>query len=242
MVISWHVVKCNGNKNDKKEVIVLLKAIYKITNNINGRNYIGQSNNPKRRFQEHIRGDGSNSLIHLAILKYGVQNFSFEVLGWYEDYSNKEKQYIIQYNSLAPNGYNIMEGGEEPPIMFGENNPFSKITNEVANFIKLDLLNYSIPYKEIAKKYQTTRDIIRHINEGTSWHDNNLKYPLRPSEVLLNAYRAEKAIELLLFSNMSQKEIGKKLHMKRSYVTMINNGKNHRKSNLKYPLRQKQRL
>lgn len=49
-----------------------MKAIYKIENLINHKIYIGQSNNPSRRWEEHIRGkDTHHSLIHKAIKKYG---------------------------------------------------------------------------------------------------------------------------------------------------------------------------
>ena len=48
------------------------KAIYKIENKINHKIYIGQSNNPQRRFNEHcVRKTAHRSLIHEAILKYG---------------------------------------------------------------------------------------------------------------------------------------------------------------------------
>ena len=54
-------------------------GIYKITNKTNGRAYIGQSIHIEQRWQEHI-SQNKNSLIHLAIKKYGVKNFTFEVL------------------------------------------------------------------------------------------------------------------------------------------------------------------
>ena len=56
-------------------------GIYKITNNINGKVYIGQSNNIQRRFSEHqTKGESSRIPIDVAIQKYGKENFSFEVI------------------------------------------------------------------------------------------------------------------------------------------------------------------
>ena len=70
-----------------------MKAIYKIENLINHKIYVGQSNNPSRRWEEHIRGkDTRHSLIHEAIKKYGQQNFSFEVLEWTDKYDEKERE------------------------------------------------------------------------------------------------------------------------------------------------------
>lgn len=213
------------------------KAIYKIENKINHKIYIGQSVNPAKRFKQHCNTNKYNSLITKAIEKYGENNFSLEILGWYENYNEKEKEFIQQYRSLAPYGYNILEGGQDPPHGYGENNNFAKISNETAENIKKDLLNWDIPRKQIIKKYKVTNDIVRHINDGASWHDEDLSYPLRPTEKILNEEKADKIIELLQTTKMSQKEIAQKVGWARSAVTMINIGKNHHRNNLKYPIR-----
>lgn len=71
------------------------KAIYKIENKINHKIYIGQSNDPERRWREHChRREKYTSLLERAINKYGKENFIFEILGWFEDYNEKEKEYI----------------------------------------------------------------------------------------------------------------------------------------------------
>ena len=68
------------------------KAIYKIENQITHKLYIGQSQNPEHRFKEHCYSSSAyTSLISRAIQKYGVDNFTFEILGWFEDYNEKEK-------------------------------------------------------------------------------------------------------------------------------------------------------
>ena len=59
------------------------KAIYKIENKINHKIYIGQSVNPAKRFKQHCNTSKYNSLITKAIEKYGENNFSLEILGWY---------------------------------------------------------------------------------------------------------------------------------------------------------------
>ena len=80
------------------------KAIYKITNLINGKVYIGQSIHPERRRIEHkqrARHGKEKSAIHLAIEKYGEENFSFEILKWSENYNKEEIDMIKKYNSLT---------------------------------------------------------------------------------------------------------------------------------------------
>lgn len=164
-------------------------------------------------------------MIHNAIVKYGKKNFSFEVLGWFEDYNEKERYYISYYNSLSPNGYNIQPGGEEPPILKGENNPHTVISEEIANLIKKDLKDWSITRKTIIKKYNVTTNIIRHINEGNSWRDDKETYPLRPPETELNKKRVEKIIEMIILTDIPLNKIGEKVGWKRSSAKMINAGK-----------------
>ena len=215
------------------------KAIYKITNKVNGKCYIGQSINPKERWRGHICGDGQNyvSLIHRAIKKYGENNFTFEILGWFEDYNEKEKYYIQYYRSYQPYGYNIQLGGQEPPHYNGEQNSFAKISNQTALRVQEQLQNWDIPGRKIIKENKITHDIFRHINEGTSWHRDDLKYPLRPTERELNEIKADKVIHLLQTSTLSQKEIGSIVGWARSAITMINIGQNHHRDNLEYPIR-----
>jgi group I intron endonuclease len=65
---------------------VLCLFIYKITNNINEKFYIGftSQKNPKWRFNQHLSTARSkkknNQPIIKAIRKYGEENFSFEII------------------------------------------------------------------------------------------------------------------------------------------------------------------
>lgn len=214
------------------------KAIYKVTNKVNQKIYIGQSVDPWRRFQVHCaRKEKYTSLLNRAINHYGVENFQLEILGWFEDYNEKEKEYIAYYKCLSPHGYNIAPGGEEPPHGHGENNSFHKISAATANGIQQDLLNWSISRKSIVNKYKVTYNIVRHINDGDSWRREDLTYPLRPAEKVLNERRADKVIELLQTTTLSQTEIGRQVGWNRSAVTMINIGKNHHRDGLDYPIR-----
>lgn len=96
-------------------------GIYKITNQVNGKVYIGQSVNIEKRWKEHrSRAFNSadadyNKYLYRAIRKYGIENFSFEVIEQCNQIqlNEKEKEYIAKYNSTNRNyGYNICLGGE----------------------------------------------------------------------------------------------------------------------------------
>lgn len=215
------------------------KAIYKIENLINHKIYIGQSVNPEKRWKQHCKRKKENykSLINEAINKYGKENFSFEILGWYEDYNNKEKEFIAQYRTIVPYGYNICPGGEEPPHYNGEKHPSSKISEETAKKVIKQLKDWRIPKKTIISNNKITQDICRHINEGSSWYQEEEKYPLRPSEKVLNEYRALYVKWLCCNSDLPLNKIGEKVGWGRSSAKMINQGANHFDADLIYPIR-----
>jgi group I intron endonuclease len=96
--------------------------LYKITNTINQKNYIGQSINVEKRWRGHKYQAINNpkQLISKAIKKYGADNFEFEVIATcksYDDANYLKEELIKQYNSLARNGfgYNLSFGSGPAP-------------------------------------------------------------------------------------------------------------------------------
>ena len=96
--------------------------IYKITNNINNKCYIGQTiKTPEERWKEHkqhafgTHTNDVNKSLYKAIRKYGIENFSFEVLQnnieTYEQLDKAEIYWIDFYNSFVK-GYNETFGGQ----------------------------------------------------------------------------------------------------------------------------------
>lgn len=84
--------------------------IYKITNLINNKIYIGQTNNKRDRYF------GGGKLLRQAILKYGKNNFKKEMLidniNSQEELDNLEIEMIKKYDSTNKDiGYNILIGG-----------------------------------------------------------------------------------------------------------------------------------
>lgn len=86
--------------------------IYKITNLLNGKIYIGQTKfTAEKRFKEHAKAD---SFIGRAIRKYGVKNFKVEVIEVCKnalELNEREIFWIEYFNCKVPNGYNIADGG-----------------------------------------------------------------------------------------------------------------------------------
>lgn len=87
--------------------------IYKVTNKINGKSYIGQTKFTleKRKIEHEKHND---CYFHYALKKYGFENFKWETVEdkiLKEKLNEKEKHYINEYNTFE-NGYNLTTGGE----------------------------------------------------------------------------------------------------------------------------------
>lgn len=92
--------------------------VYKLQNNVNGKTYIGITQNGlgrgglNTRISSHLKND---SVIGHALRKYGLQSFTVSVIDVAEDRAalgEKEKYWIQFHNSRAPIGYNCTEGGD----------------------------------------------------------------------------------------------------------------------------------
>ena len=90
--------------------------VYKITNTINNKAYIGISTREpeKGRVREHLSGKG-NRIIANAVKKYGKDAFTYEILEanvFDEFLPDLEVAYIAKFNTVRPHGYNLTYGGE----------------------------------------------------------------------------------------------------------------------------------
>jgi group I intron endonuclease len=118
--------------------------IYKSTNKITGKIYIGQTTKSlEKRIKGHIKESkiDKNRPFLLSINKYGVDNFTFEVIDTtnnLDELNNKEIYWINFYNSVSPNGYNVTGGGQGKKMVS---------TNELGKRISKGLQN--------SKKWQT---------------------------------------------------------------------------------------
>ena len=106
-------------------------CIYLLTNLVNGKHYVGQHKNIEtvhRRWNSHIvtaLDKDCRYLLHRAIRKYGLKNFSAEVI-WcglanFEKLNTKEIFYVKKYHSFVDDsnggGYNLTTGGEQGKAM-----------------------------------------------------------------------------------------------------------------------------
>lgn len=89
--------------------------IYKITNLIDGKVYIGQTiYSIESRWKGHLNKKSCCRFLKNAILKHGKDNFKIEEIDGansHDELNYKEWLWIHKCNSMVPNGYNLISGG-----------------------------------------------------------------------------------------------------------------------------------
>lgn len=128
----------------------MIYSIYKITNKVNSKVYIGFTQNTQRRWWAHRSFNGSKTkALYLAMQKYGRDNFCFDILYQSKDQMHALKDmepfFIKEYRAYGKGGYNMNEGGDNPNtelsrIQSSERmklfNPMSVLRTNTGSFVK----------------------------------------------------------------------------------------------------------
>lgn len=149
-------------------------GIYKITNKINGKVYIGQSRDIMRRWRQH-KTSKLDYPLYRAFQKYGIDNFEFTVLEECDIQllNSRELFYIQQFQS------NKKDYGYNQSIDI-QNNPHSIRFNQDELLNLFDDLRYTeLNQFELAQKYHCSERTIRGINNGETLRDSSFTYPIR---------------------------------------------------------------
>lgn len=158
-----------------------ITGIYKITNLINGKIYIGKSLNIKARIQAHKSYYKTNApsknnkywhnKLYTAMREFGIDNFSFEVIEECKSEELDQKEiYWINYYDSYNNGYNMTLGGDGGSPH--ETNARALLTlDDVINI--RTLYNNLIPSKEVYPKYQDRISLrgFQKVWRGETWTD-----------------------------------------------------------------------
>jgi hypothetical protein len=145
---------------EKSEFDKVTGEIYKITNVVTNKHYIGQTRSHRLnhekyrpfgyigRFKDHISETYSNKkntckYLNSSIAKYGKERFICELIirCGLEELDNYESQYIIEYNSKYPNGYNLTDGGQKRGNKKGV-----KINLTQNEFVAVDKISHEDPH------------------------------------------------------------------------------------------------
>jgi group I intron endonuclease len=142
--------------------------IYLITNTVNGKRYVGQTQREdiETRWRQHRSIDTASigRYISSAYKKYGINKFKFQIICicFNEACNLLETEYIKKFNTLSPNGYNLKEGGNNsrchPDTKLLLSNIFkgriiTPMTNEIKE--KISLANKGKNNANFGKVYTT---------------------------------------------------------------------------------------
>ena len=143
--------------------------IYQITNDINGKIYIGKTEfSIEKRFKEHcqdtFRDRNEKRPLYAAMRKYGIEHFHIELI---EETDNPEEREVfwIENKRSFKNGYNATKGGDgtrylDYDLIIATYQEL-KSEKETAKKLKVDIGSVRIVLKEHSEKIYTSQEVNR---------------------------------------------------------------------------------
>lgn len=198
--------------------------IYKITNKVNNKSYIGQTRySLEFRWRQH-QHKKDNTYFHNAIKKYGVNNFELSVLEEcdVEQLNSREIFYIAKYNTFQE-GYNLTIGGEGNRTLILDNK-YDEIkelylsgfsSNKVASLFNVDKSTIVKILKQLGVKIrnnklninnQEFKELVQDYQNGFSLRELAKRYDC--SSTGLKEYLIKKGIDLKVKYNILNDEEG----------------------------------
>lgn len=177
---------------------IKISGVYKITNIINKKFYIGSSNNIKQRWREHRsdlrRNKHHNKHLQSAWNKYGEESFVFDIIEQCENYREREQFWIdtlqpykrgIGYNNLptvdTSLGYKLSEEQKEnisKALYKRWENSSKKERQQISTLTRKMIEEHGIEFYVINRKLSDDdiRDIYTRINNGENKTDLQNEY------------------------------------------------------------------
>jgi len=226
-------------------------GIYKISNKINKKAYIGYSNNIEQRWEYHLTHFNCtkeyNKTLYKAFRKYGINSFSFEIIEECfsrEELLEREKYWIKFYNTFL-NGYNETEGGDGRYLL-GEANNWAILSEKEVIEIRLA---YSRQQSKVELYNKEYKDKISwggfcQVWQGITWkHIMPEVYTNENKEKIIHHHRKvnigsqngrsklteEQVLEIiykLINTDISQTQLGKDYGVSYNTINGINRCKN----------------
>jgi len=156
--------------NEKNEI----SYIYQILNKVNGKYYIGSTNDFNKRKSSHLsklyKGKHNNIYLQRAWDKYGLENFEFIILKIVtrKNQFKVEQQYLNKLKPFNDNGYNI--------------------AREAIGGFNVSILKVCVICKN---EYQTSSPNQKYCNECHNWQNNMYKKLEEEGKIILKGEKVE---------------------------------------------------
>lgn len=145
--------------------------VYKVTNKVNNKVYIGITNKGAgARFKQHLfdAEHGSQYRFHRAIRKYGKENFEVSIIAFcnnVDELKENEIKFISEYESMNPDkGYNMTEGGD---------GAFGRVCT-LETRLKISESNKGKEVSEETRKLLSERGKVRTESRNLYWSSGNI--------------------------------------------------------------------
>lgn len=162
--------------------------IYKVTNKVNGKSYIGQTRNTVEfRWRQHYKAK-DNKYFHRAIQKYGKENFEVVTLEECDvNLLNEREIYYINKYDTFNNGYNLTKGGTTYTPTKRCTNGYIEVDDKYDEIKEMYLAGYSTA--KISSLYNVDRHCISNILKS-------LGVKVRPvNKISINAQEFKELVE-----------------------------------------------
>jgi group I intron endonuclease len=209
--------------------------VYKITNLVNKKVYIGITNNYLVRWKYHKRNrvptsKEYNKVLYSAFRKYGIENFKFELIQQnlsIEEGKKLEIKLIKELKTLShEHGYNITKGGDHTGSEGAKNRNATLSEDQAKDIITRRENNelFSSVYKDY--KHLLKRTGMESIWLGISWKH------LQPETITKSHANRKLTVEnireirkLLQETNLSYAQIGKQFNAHATTISQIKHNK-----------------
>ena len=158
--------------------------IYKVTNTLSGKSYVGQTQDSfhrRRLAHENLALKPKPSYyFHKALKKHGPENFEWVILEECpaENLDNREQFYIAQLDTFAPKGYNLTKGGLTTFGASGEFHYLAKMTaEEKTAWLEKHRLGQNNPNYDNGEKIQGSKHFLNQMTpkEKELWLDKHIR-------------------------------------------------------------------
>lgn len=185
--------------------------IYKITNDVNGKMYIGKTElvDPYKRWKEHLQDYKKRRCekrpLYAAMNKYGEEHFHFEVIEETNDTVEREQYWINKLRTYVGfkdcNGYNATLGGDGKVYLNLDEDEVIRYHTEEANYIIKSTAKY------FNVDFKTIKNIL--VNNNVTWLKSKDAILLRKYELTGGIYQVSIKNKMILniFENNTEANI-----------------------------------
>jgi len=211
-----------------KEIAELYKIHYGIIGEINkGHNYI------KEGYTYPLR--------KMTLSKDDVNRLTFDLK--YSNYTYEElaKMYGITFGQVKCINYGKSWHRDYIKYPIREAGYSAQREDGLVEKIQKDLISTELSFEEISKKYNCKKNVVMRINNGSSFKNENLQYPLRRLKKPWSREKINEVCDLLANTDYSINEISNITKVPQTTIRYINSGKSKRYKGLNYiyPIRSK---